>query len=234
MTRINNLVQVSGDPSAALYVLKYMPNLGETRLSECARAMLRELRDTAIRRWTGIATIKTISTENQVDFLMGINKLQKRGEPANDPRALELGERKKVLLEAVKRDPYREALNLQLEQMRFEISLLKEYEQDDRFDLNLKMRDPNPMIRWLAVVSASQRRQHCEDELINRLKDPVPAVRAAAHDALVRISRGTDFGPAHAVGPTLVATRNAQDEAVARWRQWLKSQREETPAASAK
>jgi hypothetical protein len=112
----------------------------------------------------------------------------------------------------------------QVEAIRFQTGILKEMDKFEDSELNEKMRDSNPLIRLLAIQSASQRRLHCEDELIKRLKDPVAAVREAAHQALVRIARGTDFGPAHATGPTLVATRNAQDEAVARWRQWLKSQ----------
>jgi hypothetical protein len=60
----------------------------------------------------------------------------------------------------------------------------------------------------------------------------VPAVREAAHQALVRIARGTDFGPSRPSGPTFGAYIRERDEAVANWRLWLTCQKDPSPGFS--
>jgi hypothetical protein len=55
-------------------------------------------------------------------------------------------------------------------------------------------------------------------ELIELLRDVEPAVQQAARQALVRLARGADYGPA------ADADSGAREEAVTRWQQWWKTQ----------
>jgi hypothetical protein len=66
------------------------------------------------------------------------------------------------------------------------------------------LRSDDPLTRFLAVQAVGKRRLHLESTLIGLLGDAVPEVRQAARSALVRLSRGSDFGTA----------RDA-------WRSWL-------------
>jgi hypothetical protein len=83
---------------------------------------------------------------------------------------------------------------------------------EDEAVIARKLRDEQPLTRWVAAQLAGRKRLHLEKELIELLTDPAPAVRQAARAALVRLSRGNDFGPL----PT--ATQTAQS--VQAWRQW--------------
>ena len=57
-----------------------------------------------------------------------------------------------------------------------------------------------------------------EKEIIPLLSDRDAAVKTAAHQALVRLSRGTDLGPAaNASGQNITKAQQA-------WRQWLDKQ----------
>src|SRR5262245_2474607 len=134
-----------------------------------------------------------------------------------------------LLMTLPKPDANKELLLKQIEYLRLSATILKEMDKYDRVALNEKMRDTNPTTRWLAIQSVLMRRLHCEDELLNRLKDPMVYNRSAARDALVRLTRGTDFGPSLHAGATPVMTARAQEEAIAGWRQWLRYQ-DETPA----
>ena len=67
----------------------------------------------------------------------------------------------------------------------------------------------------VAVQVIGRKRLHLETELIERLDDRDPEVRQAARQALARLARGTDFGPAPA------ATRAERLRAMQRWRNWL-------------
>jgi hypothetical protein len=89
-----------------------------------------------------------------------------------------------------------------------------------------EFRDNDPIVRWVAVQVAGARKYHLEGELIELLSDPQPEVREAAHQALVRVARGTDFGPA----PTATATERAQ--ALRTWRTWLSLQDPSAPVQS--
>ena len=55
-------------------------------------------------------------------------------------------------------------------------------------------------------------------ELIDLLGDENAGVREAAHAALVKLSKGTDHGPAKN------ATTEERDEAVKKWRAWWDKQ----------
>ena len=71
---------------------------------------------------------------------------------------------------------------------------------------------------------AGQKRLPLEAELIGLLSDPHPQVRQGARQALVRLSRGNDFGPL----PTATAKQISQS--ARSWRQWLHFQDPPEPA----
>jgi HEAT repeat protein len=81
-----------------------------------------------------------------------------------------------------------------------------------------KLKDEDPFIRWLAVQVVGKKRYHRESDLIDLLEDPHVHVRQAANQALVRLSRGNDFGPPGiATADQWAASRQA-------WRSWLNLQ----------
>jgi hypothetical protein len=57
-----------------------------------------------------------------------------------------------------------------------------------------KLKDSDPQVRWLVALIIARKRIPAEKELIELLSDPNAEVRDAAHKALVRLSRTTDFG----------------------------------------
>ncbi len=81
-------------------------------------------------------------------------------------------------------------------------------------DLENSLTAKEPESRWAAIWVIAYRRLHWQDALIDRLADPSPDVREAARQALVRLSRGTDFGPAPNAKPA------DRDKAIAKWRDW--------------
>jgi hypothetical protein len=81
-----------------------------------------------------------------------------------------------------------------------------------------KLKDKQPLTRWAAVMVAGRKRLHLEAALIDRLSDPYPEVRAAAREALVRLSRGNDFGPLPS------ATAKEVTQSAQAWRHWLSLQ----------
>ena len=91
--------------------------------------------------------------------------------------------------------------------------------------LRKELGNDDPVARMLVILTIARRRVHLEKELIDRLNDPHPAVRQAIHETLVRLARGTDFGP----------VRNATQPGIARcadrWRQWQALQESETIAS---
>jgi hypothetical protein len=88
--------------------------------------------------------------------------------------------------------------------------------------LRKQLGSDDPVARLLVILTIARRHLHMEKELIDRLNDPNPAVRQAIHETLVRLARGTDFGP----------VRNATQPGIARcadrWRQWQALQESET------
>lgn len=78
-----------------------------------------------------------------------------------------------------------------------------------------KLGDPNPLVRWSAVNIVNNKKIHAEAELIGLLRDPDRQVRDAAHKALVRLGRGTDFGPTPQDSPAKAK------QAIQRWQEWL-------------
>jgi hypothetical protein len=96
----------------------------------------------------------------------------------------------------------REQLGKQLARLKKEA--LKEKFSDDRAE-----------VRAAAARVAGIKTLHCEKELIGLLGDDEKSVSQAAHDALVQLAGGADFGPRPDAGPA------ERREAVQKWRAWL-------------
>jgi hypothetical protein len=77
-----------------------------------------------------------------------------------------------------------------------------------------KLRDELVEVRLAAVRVVAAKMPRLSGELIDVLADDHAEVRAAAHDALVKLSRGEDFGPAADAGKEQIAAD--QDK----WRSW--------------
>ncbi|HTU19160.1 MAG TPA: HEAT repeat domain-containing protein [Gemmataceae bacterium] len=84
------------------------------------------------------------------------------------------------------------------------------------------------MLRFLTIQVINARHLHLESALIERLNDLDPVVAQTAHAALVRVARGTDFGPS----PD--SSRRSRDRSIEKWRQWLALQESESPEKLAK
>jgi HEAT repeat protein len=82
-------------------------------------------------------------------------------------------------------------------------SLIKDKLTDERLD-----------VRLAAVNAVGAKSLRFGPELIELLKDDNESVRTAAHSALVKFARGTDFGPS--TNPTQVD----RDDAIKKWREW--------------
>ncbi len=81
-----------------------------------------------------------------------------------------------------------------------------------------KLKDDRAEVRAAAASVAANKKYHLESELIDLLADDETSVRQAAHRALVRISKGTDFGPKAG------ATEAERKQAEQKWRAWLAKQ----------
>jgi hypothetical protein len=78
-----------------------------------------------------------------------------------------------------------------------------------------KLQDADPWVRWAAIQVASRKWLPVEKRLIELLADPCSPVSDAAHKALIRLSRGNDFGPP--AKATAVQVAQAQEQ----WQDWL-------------
>jgi hypothetical protein len=93
--------------------------------------------------------------------------------------------------------------------------LLRDLANEEPAQITAKLQDDNPWVRWLAIHVVAKKWLPVERELIALLNDSYPGVRDAARQALVRLSRGNDFGPV--ANPTAVQVTQAQ----AQWQTWL-------------
>ena len=75
-----------------------------------------------------------------------------------------------------------------------------------------KLKDDRAEVRAAAARAAKGKALRVEAELIDLLGDEAEAVRQAAREALVKLSRGADHGPAPGAGP------KERAEAMAKWR----------------
>jgi hypothetical protein len=80
----------------------------------------------------------------------------------------------------------------------------------------------DPWMRWAAATLIGRRRVAAANDLVQLLNDPVNEVREAAHQALVRLARGTDFGP------QAFDVQGKIQQAVGHWTRWVELQ---TPRA---
>jgi hypothetical protein len=81
-----------------------------------------------------------------------------------------------------------------------------------------KLADDSPVMRSAAVRVIAARHPRLAGELITLLDDDKPAVRLEAHRALVRLSKGEDFGPSSSAG------KDQRKQAQRKWRAWWERQ----------
>jgi hypothetical protein len=92
--------------------------------------------------------------------------------------------------------------------------ILRQLSREEPAVVREKLQGEDPLTRLLAVQAAAIRRMPLEGDLIERLTDPMPEIREASRQALIRLSRGADFGPAPS------ATAAETKAAVTRWQAW--------------
>jgi hypothetical protein len=91
----------------------------------------------------------------------------------------------------------------------------------DLATIRSQLRDVNSIIRPVVIQIIAQRRLPLEGDLIELLSDP--NARSAAHDGLVRLARGTDFGPFPG------ASTRGIERSIEKWKHWLALQRSASP-----
>src|SRR5262249_48146952 len=77
-----------------------------------------------------------------------------------------------------------------------------------------KLIDRNAETRWMAIQVVAIKRYPFQSALINRLNDSDNSVRQAARQALIRVSRGNDFGP------KIKAGTSERQLAISKWKHW--------------
>lgn len=85
--------------------------------------------------------------------------------------------------------------------------------------LKEKLKDERAEVRAAAARSVGTKGLHFEKELIHLLADESKEVRQSAHQALVKLNPGTDFGPDRN------ATESERANAVQEWSDWLAKQK---------
>src|SRR5207244_880515 len=93
--------------------------------------------------------------------------------------------------------------------------LFRNLAKSSKPELLAKLQDPDPWVRLLVASVIAQKRIPAGKVLVPLLGDPSIEVREAAHQVLVQLARGTDFGPA-----PLDAQPKVQ-QATQRWNTWL-------------
>jgi hypothetical protein len=93
--------------------------------------------------------------------------------------------------------------------------LVRTLSSEEAREVAKKFQDTDPFSRWVAIQVAAKKWMPLEKELIGLLDDPYPGIRDAAHQALIRLSRGNDFGPQ--ANATASQIENAQNH----WQRWL-------------
>jgi hypothetical protein len=84
--------------------------------------------------------------------------------------------------------------------------------------LKAKLKDDRAEVRAATARVAADKGLHWEDQFIELLTDDEAVVREAAHQALVKFSKGKDYGPRQD------APAAERKEAVQKWRAWLAQQ----------
>jgi hypothetical protein len=81
-----------------------------------------------------------------------------------------------------------------------------------------KTKDDKAEVRMATARVIASKGLKLGGELIDLLGDDKPAVREAAHTALVKLNKGADYGPSRE------ATAEERDEAIKKWRAWWEKQ----------
>jgi hypothetical protein len=148
--------------------------------------------------------LKTLDPQEQIR-----KKLKQRG-PQPLQQLLQRQQQENLLLDVQER---------QLAQQLFQQSslnvFLRKLSEDSLDVLRGKLQANSPLIRLLVIQAIGRRHLHLEMELIACLHDPIPEVRQGARQALIRVARGTDFGPLPGW------SRVGITRSVERWQHWL-------------
>lgn len=96
--------------------------------------------------------------------------------------------------------------------------LVKHLSRQNEAGLKAKLKDEEPEVRLAAIGVVSGKGLRLGKELIDLLADDQADVREAAQQALVKLNRGTDFGPARG------ADEQERDAAIQKWRAWWAKQ----------
>ena len=115
-----------------------------------------------------------------------------------------------------------EQLELFLRQIRLQgtiivagkLKKLQDLIRAEPYILHKKLLDRNPETRWMAIQVVGIKRYPFQSALIARLEDSDNAVRQAARQALIRVSRGNDFGP------KIKASKSEREQAISKWKHW--------------
>jgi transglutaminase-like putative cysteine protease len=90
-----------------------------------------------------------------------------------------------------------------------------------------KMKHPDLVVSVLAIQAVGKKRVPAEKECIALLASPIPTVRQAARQTLIRLGRGVDFGPEPTATPLQIA------QAAKSWSNWAAIQTPEPAEAVA-
>jgi hypothetical protein len=93
-------------------------------------------------------------------------------------------------------------------------ALVRHLSRQSRKEIKEKLKDDRVAVRAAAAQVVGKKRYPLGAELIDLLSDPAPDVRKAAHQALIKMARGKDYGPK---GDRSDAERA---EATKKWRAW--------------
>ena len=117
-----------------------------------------------------------------------------------------------------------------LESLRDRIQPLRELSREAPESMRAQLRSSDPEVRLAAVHLIALHRARLEADLIELLNDKDRAIRREAHQSLVRLARGTDFGPQSN------SNQPERLQAIRRWQQWLALQDrpEDAPVAQAR
>jgi hypothetical protein len=86
----------------------------------------------------------------------------------------------------------------------------------DRDYVRARLTDERAEVRQSAVRVSAAKQPALARDLVALLADEKVDVRKAAHDALVKLGKGEDFGP-----PSADASASVRAEAQRRWRAWF-------------
>jgi hypothetical protein len=82
-----------------------------------------------------------------------------------------------------------------------------------------KLKDSSPEVRLVAIRVVANRHTALVGELIDLLADEVAEVRQAAHEALVKLNKGEDYGPSTVAEAAEIA------QAQTKWQAWVMKRR---------